>query len=125
MRRIGWLVVILMVLGWSASQMPSAAGRGETTVDSGWRRAAGGWEHRNWWPVPKATRRVPLHPGLISLMEIFLAAGALVAFSSRKKKEVWQGLPPHTRRPGPPRTPSCNWSSVVPNRPTKASLAVS
>ncbi len=124
MHRIGWLVVILMILGWSASQIPSAAGHSQTTIDSGWRRAAGGWEHRNWWPMPKATRGVPLHPGLIGLLEMFLAAGALVAFSSRKKEE-WQGLPPHTRRPGPPRIPPCNWSSVVPNRPSKVSLAAS
>jgi len=80
-RRIGWLSLLLLALGWFVSEMPLPDLQSGETLDTPWRRTCDGWEHSTWWSQAAATRQPALHPIVVALLEMFLALAALIAFS--------------------------------------------
>jgi len=78
-RLIVWLVLILMALGWLASELPLTATQNQSSVEAGWRRTRDGWEIPT-WNVNGGFRRVSLHPAVVGLFEISLALAVLIAF---------------------------------------------
>lgn len=81
MRLIGWLLLILLGLGWLASEVPLAGPQPDGRPESVWRRTRDGWEKISWWTPRTRTPRTVLHPMVVGLLEMFLALAALIAFS--------------------------------------------
>lgn len=79
MLRIGWILFVLVTLGWVACELPSQP---STTNEPAtvWRRTRDGWEHRDRVLV-QAVRRPALHPVVIASLEILLTATAMLAVS--------------------------------------------
>jgi hypothetical protein len=80
-RTISWLVLVLLAVGWLASEIPDAEPASNGPHDSGWRRTSLGWEHVSQWTPSAPPRRPALHPAVVGLLQLLLAAMALVAFS--------------------------------------------
>ena len=84
MRWFGWVLLLLMAVGWLAceipfSRTPSAPPR---QLDC-WRRTPRGWEQADWL-APEIPERCPaLHPGVVGLLELLVSVTALAAFSGR------------------------------------------
>ncbi len=81
MRLVGLLLLILVGLLWLASEAPLAAPQPSAETPTGWRRTAEGWELASLWPLHRAPREPALHPAVVGLLQLLLAATALVAFS--------------------------------------------
>ena len=110
-RLIGWLLLILLALGWLASELPSPAGRTEAAAKTDWRRTRDGWERPTWIAAATASTsgRMMLHPALVGLLEVSLALAVLIAFG-RDERSV---RPP---RPEADPTHSCRNSQRGPYR---------
>lgn len=63
-----------------------------------WRRTRDGWERPSQWSFRRRSQPPALHPVVVGLLEAFLAAAALIAFSEA-------GDP----RPGPKSKPACRF----------------
>ncbi len=100
MRLIAGLMLVLLVLGWMACEVPLSCSECSTETVGGlcalhaqklfssepgsktaWRRTADGWEKTTWWSSDPPIRRPALHPTVVALMQIFLALGALILFA--------------------------------------------
>lgn len=88
MRLIGWLLLILLTLGWLASELPSTAVHAQATKKTEWRRTRDGWERPTWSRATATSCRLTLHPALIALLEISLVSAVLIAFD-KDKGTVW------------------------------------
>jgi hypothetical protein len=78
-RRIGWILLILFLLGWVASEVPCQGP--EPLPATVWRRTRDGWEHRDWVLPPREPYRPALHPLVIAAMEVLLSATAMLTLS--------------------------------------------
>jgi len=87
-RSIGWLLLILLALGWVAGEVPLSA---EWPDDGGaerqWRRTRDGWEHPRWRDAAGTTPASSLHPAVVGLLELFLAVGVLTALGKGGSQE--------------------------------------
>ena len=89
MRLIGWLLAILVVICWLASEVslprrPAASGREPDC----WRRTRDGWEEASWVTPEISVRRPALHPSVVGLLELFLSMSALIVLPGRRPKGV-------------------------------------
>ncbi|MBN2474215.1 MAG: hypothetical protein JXB62_06390 [Pirellulales bacterium] len=82
MRRIGWLLLLLLGLGYLASEIPSVATPSGHADQLDWRRTRDGWQRRVWAERPVAEDQPILHPAVVGLLELFLALAALIAFAT-------------------------------------------
>lgn len=80
MRRIGWLLLAMVVLGWLAVELPMQK-TPAATADVAWRRTQHGWQRATWLAEPVPPRRPTLHPGVVAALELLLSVMALVAFA--------------------------------------------
>ena len=81
MRRIGWLLLIVLAAGWLAGNLPlPRITAGAHRESDGWRRTRSGWEQRSWATPEAPIRRPALHPGVVGLLELFVSMAALIAF---------------------------------------------
>lgn len=79
MQRIGWILLILFLLGWVASEVPCQGPDSQPATV--WRRTRDGWEHRDRvLPAPEPYRPA-LHPVVIAAMEVLLSATAMLALT--------------------------------------------
>ncbi len=92
MRLIGWILLILVGLGWLAAEVPlpgprtlSAPGPNDSLL-SDWRRTDAGWERSAVWATEPKGCRPAVHPVVLGLLQLLLASAALIAFS---KGEDW------------------------------------
>ncbi len=100
MRRIGWLVVSLIGIGWLASKAPLSKPQAAATPQGDlWRRTQTGWERAEWLTARSRTRADVLHPGVVGLLQLFGSVYALAAFSPRVAPIPPTGV---TRRVNPP-----------------------
>ncbi len=81
MRKIGWILLILVGLGWVASEVPLSGPGPNDAPQTGWRRTAGGWEDCGVWATQPKGCRPAVHPIVLGLLQLFLASAALIAFS--------------------------------------------
>lgn len=81
MRWFGGLMLILVVAGWVACEMPfSETPTAPQRPPDCWRHTRYGWEQANWIGQPIPQRRPALHPGVVGLLELLVSIMALVAF---------------------------------------------
>ncbi len=82
MQRIGWILAVLISLGWLASEIPlqSASTTDQMKVQTCWRRTVSGWENASQWSFEDTTPRPDFHPVLLVLMQCTFVA--LVVFSN-------------------------------------------
>jgi hypothetical protein len=78
MRWIGWLLLLLVVVAWVASELPSPGIVAEVDDTPLWRRTRSGWEHVSGL-FPVHPRQPALHPGVVAAAELLLSMAALIA----------------------------------------------
>jgi hypothetical protein len=84
-RLIGWLLLIMVVVGWLASELPPAAtppSRSAGQSEDGavrWRRTSDGWQDSSRWVTLRPTPRPAVHPAVIALLEVSLTLAAMIA----------------------------------------------
>ncbi|MGA2796254.1 MAG: hypothetical protein ABSE63_01615 [Thermoguttaceae bacterium] len=76
MQRIGWIVAVLLTLGWVASEFPvqNACSNDRPRVETAWRRTVDGWEDASQWSFYSFTSRPVLHPFCLSVMQCAIVA---------------------------------------------------
>ena len=78
MRAVASILLLLVLLGWMASIMPSSGSTAPS--DSTWRRTVNGWE-KGTWLLPGSSDQSPgLHPAAFAVLQVFLSVLALVLF---------------------------------------------
>lgn len=80
MRTCGWLLLILIAIGWIACRLPEAPAP-PVRVIGGWRRTAEGWERRSIWGREPRRARPPVHPVVPTMLGACVSLMALVAFA--------------------------------------------
>jgi hypothetical protein len=78
-QRIGWILLVLVTLGWVACEWPSQPPDAAEPATV-WRHTRNGWEHRDRVLV-RAVYRPALHPVVIASLEVLLTATAMLAVS--------------------------------------------
>ncbi|HID78555.1 MAG TPA: hypothetical protein EYP56_21510 [Planctomycetaceae bacterium] len=90
MRLIVGLVVLLLGIGWAASQLPwpssNPAGHGPPGIV--WRRTRQGWEPAVWLQPPPVPRRPSLHPVVVGLFQMGVALVAWQATEPAPREET-------------------------------------
>ncbi|MEN6496007.1 MAG: hypothetical protein ABFD16_17125 [Thermoguttaceae bacterium] len=84
MRWIGWMVALLLTLGWIAVEVDVAEPARPRLAASDWRRTRVGWEQPTWLDAHIPARAPALHPAVVGLLELFLSLFGLVAFAARR-----------------------------------------
>ncbi|MBX7164878.1 MAG: hypothetical protein K1X74_00895 [Pirellulales bacterium] len=89
MRSIGWLLFLLTLGGWIASEVPSSveprrAQAGKQSVERvEWRRTEQGWEPIEAWKPPVEFYQPNLHPGLVAMLVLLASMLALIGLPQR------------------------------------------
>jgi hypothetical protein len=75
-QRIGWILAILLALGWLASEIPlqNAASNDQSRVQTSWRRTVDGWEDASQWTFYSIARRPAFHPFYLGMMQCVAVA---------------------------------------------------
>ncbi len=94
MRWIVRLSLVLLGLGWLASEMPLAQtqphGQPETRrqLGSQWRWTRDGWERPTWLASQARGRQPALHPTVVGILQMLLVVAGLIAFSGRNGRSA-------------------------------------
>jgi len=106
-QRIGWILAVLLSLGWVASEIPlqNASSNDRPRIETAWRRTVDGWENASQWSIYSFTSRPALHPFYLGMMQCAAVAWImlscyLVKFISRADSNC---LPRNNNRIRPPR----------------------
>lgn len=84
MQRIGWILLLLLALGWLASEVPCQGPAPSAEPATVWRRTRDGWEHKDRVLVAGPPFRPALHPALIAAFEVLLSATAMLALGRQR-----------------------------------------
>jgi len=108
MRDYVWLLVLLAVVGWLATEvpLPETPAAADRPLDC-WRRTPDGWQRATWLVRQTAARRPALHPAVVGLFELLACLAALIAFptgAARADKAHDSGR--HADSHAPPAAPS-------------------
>ena len=87
MRMILGLLLIILGLGWLASETPIGNDSLQLNCGTHWRRTVDGWERANWIVGDEVIRRPALHPTVIALLQMLLAIAALILFAGKSKQQ--------------------------------------
>jgi len=105
-QRIGWILAVLLTLGWVASEIPvqNASSNGRPKIETAWRRTVDGWENASQWNLYSFDSRPALHPLCIGMMQC--AAVAWIVFSCYLVKSISRAdsnrLPRNNKKSLPP-----------------------
>ncbi|HBO45848.1 MAG TPA: hypothetical protein DD670_18375 [Planctomycetaceae bacterium] len=81
MRRVGGLLIGLVLACWVLSEVPIArTGPVEPPRASHWKRTKNGWERATAWTSHRTPTLVRLHPAVLCSVQLFASLGGLVAF---------------------------------------------
>jgi len=63
-QRIGWILAVLLAIGWLASEFPvqNACSNVRPNTQTCWRRTVDGWENSSQWCFYYQTREPAFHP---------------------------------------------------------------
>lgn len=81
MRWIGWIVALLMTVGWVATELPVAEPLQAGLANTDWRRTRDGWQQPTWLGASIPAREPALHPGVVGMFQMLVSLMALVGFS--------------------------------------------
>ena len=93
MQRIVAVFLLLLRLGWLASQLPATPEMRQPRTLS-WRRTSDGWEHADWLNGGMSRQRPALHPVMVALLLLLFALFALVGFSPETRQDEWDPTRP-------------------------------
>jgi hypothetical protein len=79
-RRIGWLVLVLVVAVWLAGWLPPDAPGAKPKARDPWRRTVHGWELCTQWPSASDVKPSPIHPAIVAALLGLVSLLGLVAF---------------------------------------------
>jgi len=110
-RLIGYLLLVLLGIGWLAGEVElAAAAPSAGRVDTDWRRTRNGWERQSSWIEDTPPRRPALHPAMVGTFQLLASVAALIALPGlmswrRRTAQPSTGKVPHRRdsRHGPNR----------------------
>lgn len=81
MRSIGWILTVLMVLGWAASEVPFTDKAAPPPCQWAWRRTVDGWEQES-AVLPRHVAPSPaLHPMVVGTLQLLISLTALLGLS--------------------------------------------
>lgn len=101
MQQIVGMVLILLGLGWLASEMPIAPAEQPLPRETIWRRTCEGWERADWLRGDLSREQPALHPAILGLGLMFFALAALVGLSSDAEWESQRRVVPASSPSGP------------------------
>ncbi len=81
MRWIGWILTLLLILGWAASELPLAESSGQPPCQWAWRRTVDGWEQESAVVVRPTNQAPALHPAVVSSLQLLVSLTALIGLS--------------------------------------------
>ena len=88
MRRVAFLWMLLLLVGWLACRVEIAPGGDQ----AGWVRTPDGWEKTTYWAI-SPTYAPPLHPSVVALGQALASMVALVAFPMPYRRRRSAGGP--------------------------------
>lgn len=91
-RLAGWLLFVLVILGWALSEIPVARTPANEPSAPTWRRTSDGWQRQNAWTVPPP-RSPRLHPTILGTLQVLVSVGALIALPHGRRTARRQALP--------------------------------
>jgi hypothetical protein len=91
MRRIGWLLLVLVGLMWVASRLPSERNSPAEDPAAAWRRTSHGWEQLDVQSAAERSTSPTLHPAIVGCLQVLLTLMALVAFSAADSGRAKRG----------------------------------
>jgi hypothetical protein len=83
-QRIFWLSLMLIVLGWVATELPSGTTGNEPTMATAWRRTRDGWVRHSTLVISQPAPPPHLHPAVLAAFEGLLSLAGMVAFLPRR-----------------------------------------
>jgi len=85
-QRIGWILAILLALGWLASEIPlqDASSNDQPMVRTCWRRTVDGWENSSQWSFCQISHRPSFHPFYLGMMQCTAVACIVLACNLAK-----------------------------------------
>jgi predicted metal-dependent hydrolase len=86
LRKFRWLIIVLFVLPWLASDAIAPALASED-VSGGWRRTRQGWQRVELVRPAIQYRRPALHPAVVGSLEVLLTMTAMLALSNERRAE--------------------------------------
>jgi hypothetical protein len=100
-QRIGWILAVLLALGWLASEIPlqNASSNDQSRVQTCWRRTVDGWENASQWTFYPISQRRVFHPVYFGMIQC--AAVAWITISSCLIKFIARPKPnrlPHDKK---------------------------
>jgi hypothetical protein len=87
MQQIIGVVLLLLGLGWLASQMPAAPAQPTSPHDTTWRRTCDGWERADWLRGDLSREQPALHPAILGLALMFFTLAALIGLSAEAEQK--------------------------------------
>jgi len=88
MRWIGWMVAVLLTVGWIAVEVHVAEPARSGLAARDWRRTRTGWEQPTWSDAHLPVRAPALHPAVVGLLQLFVSLFGLVACSARQTPDA-------------------------------------
>ena len=85
MGRIGGLLLLLVAVGWLASELPPTGSASSDGLAADWRRTAQGWQRLPMAECDATIRQPSLHPLAAASLELFFALGAAAACSGKER----------------------------------------
>lgn len=92
MRWIGWIVTLLMTVGWVATEMPVGEPLRVGLANTDWRRTRDGWQQPTWLGASIPAREPALHPGVVGVFQMLVSLMALVGFSKGRRENGECGM---------------------------------
>jgi hypothetical protein len=93
-RLIGWLLLVLVMLGWTLGEVELSSQPSDIGSGPNWRHTRDGWEQAGSWTAARPAGRPKPHPVVVGLMQLLLSVTALVALPVGS-------FPPAVTRPHP------------------------
>lgn len=82
MQRVIGVVLMLVGLGWLASEIPTAPAKQAAPEPIAWRRTCEGWQRADWLRTDLSREPPVLHPAVLGLTLLSFALAALMGLSS-------------------------------------------
>ena len=83
MRGLGWILAVILLVGWIATDLPPLISPAESTNLDLWRRTRDGWERADWLVPEPTPPPLWLHPAALAGLQIVVSVVGFTLFCSR------------------------------------------